>query len=239
MRRINLLPPEERRRGFALQAPGGILGTLLIAGAALLLVMVGVYVFYLVRVNNQEDQISQLNQQITDQNARTAELSPFGDLQARLDSKKPVADGIFRSRFAWDEFLQGLAFVIPDTTSLDTMTAQASPIDIEAPVEQPLSPPGAVTFTGTAMPEYRNISDFIVSMNSLPFLSNTQLTSAELDRETYAEPALNFEVASELVTEVGRSGAEVRLEGPDPPKDPPTIEGNSASQSQYQYGASP
>lgn len=239
MRRINLLPPEERRRGFALQAPGGILGTLLIVGAALLLVMVGVYVFYLVRVSNQEDQIAQLNQQITEQNARLVELSPFEDLQARLDSKKPVADGIFRSRFAWDEFLQGLAFVIPETTSLDTMTAQAAPIDIEAPVEQTLSPPGAVTFTGTALPEYRNISDFIVSMNSLRFLSNTELISAELDRETFAEPALNFEIASELITEVGSSGAEVRLEGPDPPDDPSTIDSNSASLSQYQDGGAP
>lgn len=233
MRRINLLPPEERRRGLALQAPGGILGTLLIVGAALLLVMVGVYVFYLFRVNNQEDQIAQLDQQIAEQNARLAELSPFRDLQARLDSKKPIADGIFRSRFAWDEFLQGLAFVIPDSTSLDTLTAQASPIDIEAPVEQPLTPPGAITFTGISLPEYRNISDFIVSMNTLPFLSNTQLTSAELDQETFADPALTFEVASELITEVGRSGAEVRLEGPAPPEDPQTIEGNAASQSQY------
>lgn len=239
MRRINLLPPEERRRGLALQAPGGIIGTLLIAGAALLLVMVGVYVFYLVRVNNQEDQIAQLNQQITEQNGRLAELGPFEDLQARLDSKKPVADGIFRSRFAWDEFLQGLAFVIPETTSLDTLTAQAAPIDIEAPVGQTLSPPGAVTFTGTALPEYRNISDFIVSMNSLRFLSNTELVSAELDRETFAEPALNFEATSELVTEVGRSGAEVRIEGPAPPEDSPSIDSNSASLSQYQDGESP
>ena len=182
-----------------------------------MLVMVGLYVFYLVRVNNQENQISQLNQQITEQNARLAELSPFGDLQARLDSKRPVANGIFRSRFAWDEFLQGLAFVIPATTSLDTLTAQASPIDIEAPVGQTLSPPGAITFTGTALPEYRNVSDFIVSMNSLRFLSNTQLISAELDRKTFADPVLKFEVSSELVTEVGRSGAEVRLEGPNPP----------------------
>ena len=171
MRRINLLPPEERRRGLALQAPGGVLGTLLIVGAAVLLVMVGVYVFYLVRLNSQEDQIAQLDQQITEQNARLAELSPFRDLQARLDAKKPVADGIFRSRFPWDEFLQGLAFVIPPETALETLTAQAAPVDIQAPVEQPLSPPGAVTFTGVALPDYENVADFIVSMNTLRFLS--------------------------------------------------------------------
>ncbi len=230
MRRINLLPPEERRRGVALQAPGGILGTLLIVGAAVLLIMVGIYVFYLVRLNNQEEQIAQLDQQIAEQNARLAELSPFRDLQARLDAKKPVADGIFRSRFAWDEFLQGLAFVIPDSTALDTLTAAAAPINIQAPVEQPLSPPGAITFTGIALPAYQNVADFIVTMNNLSFLSNTQLTSAELDRETFAEPALRFEVASELITLVGQSGSEVRIEGPEPP---PEIEGAPASQSQY------
>lgn len=233
MRRINLLPPEERGRGLILQAPGGILGALLIVGATVLLIMVGIYVFYLVRLNNQEDQIAQLDQQITEQNGLLAELSPFRDLQARLDSKKPVADGIFRSRFPWDEFLQGLAFVIPDTTSLDTLTAQAAPIDIDAPVEQPLSPPGAVTFTGVALPEYQNMADFVVSMNTLRFLSNTQLTSAELDRDTFAEPALTFEVASELVTVVGQSGTEVRIEGPEPEEETPEIEGDSASQSQY------
>ncbi len=207
---------------------------MLIVGAAVLLVMIGVYVFYTVRLNNQEEQIAQLDQQITEQNARLAELSPFRDLQARLDAKKPVADGIFRSRFPWDEFLQGLAFVIPPTTALDTLTAQAAPIDIQAPVEQPLSPPGTVTFTGVASPtNYQNISDFVVTVNTLRFLSNTELVSAELDRETFAEPALNFEVASELITLVGQSGTEVRIEGPEPEEQPPTIEGDSASQSQY------
>jgi type IV pilus assembly protein PilN len=234
MRRINLLPPEERRRGVALQAPGGILGTLLIVGAAVLLVMVGVYVFYMVRLNNQEEQIAQLDQQITEQNARIAELSPFRELQARLDAKKPVADGIFRSRFPWDEFLQGLAFVIPPTAALDTLTAQAAPIDIDAPVEQPLSPPGTVAFTGIASPaDYQNISDFIVSMNSLRFLSNSQLTSADLDRETFPDPVLNFESVSELITVVGQSGTEVRIEGPEPTEEPAAIEGDPASQSQY------
>lgn len=230
MRRINLLPPEERRRGVSLQAPGGILGILLISGAAVLVILVGVYVFYLVRLNNQEEQIAQLDQRITEQNARIAELSPFRDLQARLEAKEPVADGIFRSRFPWDEFLQGLAFVIPAETALDTFDAQASPIDVDAPVEQALSPPGAITFTGVALPEYQNMADFVVTMNSLRFLSNTELVSAELDRETFADPAIVFEAAAELVTEVGRSGAEVRIEGPEPAEQ---IEGAPASQLQY------
>src|SRR3712207_7311046 len=59
-------------------------------------------------------------------------------------------------------FLQGLAFVIPESTALDTFTAESAPIDIEAPVEQPLEPPGAITFTGVALPEYQNVADFVV-----------------------------------------------------------------------------
>ena len=212
MRRINLLPPEERRRP-AERLRGGAPGILLIVGAVALIAMVGMYLFFLTRLNGVEDEIVELDQQIAQQNQRLAELAPYRELQAQLEAKKPVADGIFRTRFPWDQFLQGLAFVIPETTALDTLTAEAAPISIQAPVEQPLEPPGAITFTGIALPRYQNVADFIVQMNNLQYLANAELTSAELDRETFAQPAISFEVDSELVTVVGENGTEVRLDG--------------------------
>jgi type IV pilus assembly protein PilN len=215
MRRINLLPPEERRRP-AERLRGGAPAILLIVGAVALIAMVGMYLFFLTRLNGVEDEIVALDQQIAQQNQRLAELAPYRDLQARLEAKKPVADGIFRTRFPWDEFLQGLAFVIPETTALDTLTAEAAPISIQAPLEQPLEPPGAITFTGVALPRYQNVADFIVQMNNLQYLANAELNSAELDRETFAQPAISFEVDSELVTVVGENGTEVRLDGGSP-----------------------
>jgi type IV pilus assembly protein PilN len=211
MRRINLLPPEERRRPTA-GLRGGVPAILLILGAVAIIAMVGVYLFFLLRLNGVEDDIAELDRQIAEQNQRLAELAPYRDLQERLEAKKPVADGIFRTRFAWDEFLQGLAFIIPQTTALDTFTAEAAPIDIEAPVEQPLEPPGAITFTGIALPRYQNVADFVLQMNNLRFLANTQLNSAQLDQVTFAEPAITFEVASELITVVGETGTEVRID---------------------------
>jgi type IV pilus assembly protein PilN len=211
MRRINLLPPEERRRPAG-RLRGGVPAVLLIVGAVAIIAMVGVYLFFLLRLNGVEDDIAELDRQIAEQNQRLAELAPYRDLQAQLEAKKPVADGIFRTRFAWDEFLQGLAFIIPETTALDTFTAEAAPIDIEAPVEQPLEPPGAITFTGIALPRYQNVADFVLQMNNLRFLANTQLNSAQLDQVTFAEPAITFEVASELITVVGETGTEVRID---------------------------
>jgi type IV pilus assembly protein PilN len=211
MRRINLLPPEERRRP-AERLRGGVPAVLLIVASVTIIAMVGVYLFFLLRLNGVEDEIAELDQQIAEQNQRLAELAPYRDLQARLDAKKPVADGIFRTRFPWDEFLQGLAFIIPETTALDTFTAEAAPIDVQAPVEQPLDPPGAITFTGIALPRYQNVADFVVQMNNLRFLANTQLNSAELDQTTFAQPAISFEVASELITVVGENGTEVRID---------------------------
>ena len=210
MRRINLLPPEERRRA-AERIGGRAAAILLVAGAVVLIVMVGVYYFFLLRLNAVEDEVAELDQQIAEQNARLAELAPYRDLQARLDAKKPVADGIFRTRFPWDEFLQGLAFIIPETTALDTFTAEAAPIDIQAPVEQPLEPPGSIIFTGIALPRYQNVADFVVQMNNLRFLSNAELNSAERS-DLEGKSAITFEVASELVTVVGESGTEVRIE---------------------------
>lgn len=215
MRRINLLPPEERRRR-AERLRGGVPAILLIVGALALIVMVGVYLFFLARLNGVESEIAELDGQIAEQNARLAELAPYRDLQAQLDAKKPVADGIFRSRFAWDQFLQGLAFVIPESTALETLTGEAAPVSLEATPEQPLEPPGAVTFTGIALPRYQNVADFVVQMNNLRYLANAELDSAELDREQFAQPAISFEVASELVTIVGENGTEIRIDGGPP-----------------------
>jgi type IV pilus assembly protein PilN len=227
MRRINLLPVAERRR--TAESLRGAPAILLIVGAAALIVMVGAYLFFLVRLNGVEDEIVELDRQIAEQNARLAELAPYRDLQAQLDAKKPVADGIYRSRFAWDQFLQGLAFVIPESTALDTLTGEAAPINLQAPPEQPLEPPGAVTFTGIALPRYQNVADFVVQMNNLRYLSNAELNSAELDREAFAQPAIAFEVASELVTVVGDNGTEVRVEA-----GPPTESARSSARDPYQ-----
>jgi type IV pilus assembly protein PilN len=215
MRRINLLPLEDRRwvsEGFR----GGEFGILLIVGAVALILMVGMYLVLLLRLGGIEDRIAELDNEIVRRNGHLAELRPYRDLRARLDEKKPVADGIYRSRFAWDEFLQGLAFVIPETTALRTLTAEAAPVDVEAPVERPLEPPGAVTFTGVALPRYQNVADFVVRLDNLEFLANSQLNSAELNRKTFVDPAIDFEVASELITVVGKNGTEVRLEGGSP-----------------------
>jgi len=211
MRRINLLPVDERRR-TAGRLRTGAPAILLIVGALALIFMVGAYLFFLVRLNGVEDQVAELDRQIAEQSGRLAELAPYRDLQARLNAKKPVADGIFRSRFPWDQFLQGLAFVIPESTALQSLTGEAAPVSIQAPPEEPLEPPGAITFTGVALPEYRNVADFVVQMNNLRFLSNAELNSATLDRQTFAQPALSFEVASQLITVVGENGTEVRLD---------------------------
>jgi type IV pilus assembly protein PilN len=207
MRRINLLPSDERGRA-AERLGGGVLGILLIAGALVVVVMVGIYLLMLLRFNDLEGQVAKLDDQIAQQNARLAELSPYRDLKAQLDAKKPIADGIFSTRFAWDQYLQGLAFVIPETTALDAMSAEASPVDIDAPPEQPLDPAGTVTFTGVALPRFENVADFVVRMDNLQYLAN-----AELDLAARQGSSLSFTVASALVTIAGENGTEVKIEG--------------------------
>lgn len=189
---------------------------LLILGALLVLIMIGLYLYYFIQLGNEEEQAAQLDQDIARQQARIQELAPFTDLQARLNAKKPIADGIFRTRFPWDEFLRGLAFVIPEQTALDVFVARATPINIQASPGQPpevqnLEPPGSITFNGYAQPRYQNVSDFIVRMNNLRFLANAQLTTAELDRQIDGGEAVTFEVAADLVTRIGENGNEVPI----------------------------
>lgn len=230
MRRINLLPPEERRRGLS-GFQNRTLGILLAAFAAVVAIIAVVTIILLFRVNAVEDRVAELDRSIAEQTARRTELAPYADLEDELAAKEPVANGIVRSRFAWDQFLSGLAFIIPETTALESLTAEASPVDINAPVGQTL-PPGAVTFTGLAEPDYTNVADFVVRMNTLRFLANSELDLAELDRDTFASPALNFEVSSELVTEVGADESEVRLEDA---QATPASEGQNAPVVKDQY----
>jgi type IV pilus assembly protein PilN len=210
MRRINLLPSDERGR-TAERFGGGVLGILLIAGALVVVVMVGVYLLMLLRLNGLEDEVAQLDNDIAQQNARLAELSPYRDLQAQVDAKKPIADGIYSTRFAWDQFFQGLAFVVPETTALSALSAEASPVDLNATPEQPLDPAGTVTFTGIALPRFENVADFVVRMDNLQYLANAELDLAARNGTTQDSP-VTFTVASALVTIAGENGTEVKLE---------------------------
>ena len=223
MKRVNLLPPEERRgrrRGAPPATRTTIIGILLILGALSVLLMIGLYLLYYVRLGNEEERAQQLEGEITRQQQRIRELEPYRDLQARLDAKKPIADGIVRTRFLWDEFLRDLAYLIPESTTLDVFVGRATPINIRAEAGgtaevQNLEPPGSITFNGVALPEYQNISDFIVRMNNLRFLTNAELSRAELDRQTFARPAIIFEVSSDLVTRVGEGGDELLIDEDD------------------------
>lgn len=215
MRRINLLPPDERRwRPFGgLQLPaGGMLNILGVVAAALVVLMAGIYLVYALRIGNVEEEIGVLDDQIADRQQRVAELEPYRELQASLDAKEPVADGIFSTRLDWAGFLEGLAFVTPDTTSLESFEGNASQVDISAQSGEILTPPGSISFEGLALADYRNVADFVVQMEGLPYMRNSELENAELDRETYEEPAITFEASADLVTRAGAEGEEVPLD---------------------------
>ncbi|AHY46754.1 Fimbrial assembly protein (PilN) [Rubrobacter radiotolerans] len=215
MRRVNLLPPEERQRGLSGLSENA-LGGLIIAAAALVILVAGISLYSLIRLNSLDGTIADLDESILQRTDQVQELQPYAELEGDIASKQPVADGVVRTRFPWDEFLRQLSFVIPAATTLETLTAEASPVDIDASVGEELDPPGAVTFVGFSQPDYTNVADFVLQMNTIRFLSNSELDRAELDRTTFAEEALDFEVSSQLVTVVGERESEVRLESGEP-----------------------
>lgn len=223
MRRVNLLPIEERQRGLS-GVPEATLGVFAISAAAIVALVAVLSLFFLLRLNAIDNTVAQLDSDIAVQSQRLQELQPYSQLEGEISSKQPVANGIVRTRFSWDEFLRQLSFVIPSATTLQSMTAEAAPVDIDASVGQQLQPPGAVKFLGFAQPDFTNVADFVVQMDTLSFLANSGIVQAELDRDTFAEEAISFEVNSELVTIVGERESEVRLES----------DGSSASEAQYQ-----
>ena len=78
--------------------------------------------------------------------------------------------------------------------------------------EETLTPLGSISFEGLALADYRNVADFVVQMEGLPYMQNSELENAELDRETYEEPAITFEASADLVTRAGAQGEEIPLD---------------------------
>ena len=201
MRRIN--PPPSCRRGVAVgeQVTQRCCGYSTCRSLVLIL-MVGVYLVLLLRLGDLEDQVAKLDAEIARQNAALAELSPTGI--SRRASKQKVADGIFRSRFTWDQVLQALALSCR-RARLDTFTAEAAPVDIDAPVEQPWNWYDNV---GIALPVTKC---GLRRADGQPPVSCQRGPRQAALRNILPEPAVSFEVASELVTLVGDNGRE--LEG--------------------------
>jgi len=176
MKRINLLPQEERVRA---SRERGLIWAILIL-VAVVVVLGLVYVKYRSDVNGKEDDLAAIQAETAVVQAKIAELSPYAVLQAKRTSMTETARGIYQSSVPFSILLQELSLVIPENVRLQTLTATVPAGMLPgAAVAEGAAPSTAtdVTFTGQTE-KHRDVAEFMTRLGLIPQLMGITLTSS-------------------------------------------------------------
>jgi Tfp pilus assembly protein PilN len=125
MRPVNLIPVEERRgektplrTGPVSYAIVGVLAVALLG--ATLMVLTGN------QISDRKTEVSQLQAQVAQAEARSKQLSAFGQFAALQKARQDTVSNLAQSRFDWERVLRELAIVAPSDVWLTDVTGSAS-----------------------------------------------------------------------------------------------------------------
>ncbi|HEY5388887.1 MAG TPA: PilN domain-containing protein [Thermoleophilia bacterium] len=204
MKRINLLPPEQRVKA---SRERGLLWAILIL-VAIVVALGLVYVWENNQVNDKQAQVDSLTAETAAVQQQALALAPYAVIQTTRTAMTQTAKGIYDSRVPWSTILQEVSLVIPDKVRLQglTGTVPASMLPGSAAPAVPAGPAAAtpdVTFTGTSY-THRDVAEFMTRLGLIPQLSNVQLASstgaaATTDATgTTGTPTVTFTVTASL-----------------------------------------
>jgi Tfp pilus assembly protein PilN len=176
MKRINLLPQEERVKA---SRERGLIWAILIL-VAVVVVLGLVYVKYNSDVNAKQDELAGIQAETAVVQAQIAELSPYAALQAQRTAMTDTAKGIYQSSVPFSILLQELSLVIPENVRLQTLTATVPATMLPggpAAEAAPATSAVDVTFTGqTEM--HRDVAEFMTRLGLIPQLTGITLTTS-------------------------------------------------------------
>jgi Tfp pilus assembly protein PilN len=177
VKRINLLPPEQRARA---SRERGLLWAILIL-VAVVLVLGAVYFWESRQLADKQAQLDEVTAQVAVEQQKAAALQPYAALQETRTSMATTAKGIYDARVSWSTVLQEISLVIPDNVRLQTLAAVVPATML--PGTAATVPPGTVpttsdvTFSGTTY-THQDVADFMTRLGLIPQLTNIQLTSS-------------------------------------------------------------
>ena len=179
MKRINLLPQEERVKA---SRERGLIWAILIL--VVVVVVLGlVYVKYRSDANGKQSELSSIQAETATVQAKIAELSPFKQLETQRAAMAETAEGIYESSVPFSILLQELSLVIPENVRLETLTATVPPAmlpgasAVEGAAPATAAGTADVTFTGTTE-KHRDVAEFMTRLGLIPQLMGITLTSS-------------------------------------------------------------
>ena len=185
MKRINLLPQEERVKA---SRERGLIWAILIL-VAVVVVLGLVYVKLNSDANAKQDELAAIQAETAVVQAQIAELAPYAALQAQRTSMTETAKGIYQSSVPFSTLLQELSLVIPENVRLQTLTANVPVTMLPGTALTETAPTAAtstdVTFTGQTE-KHRDVAEFMTRLGLIPQLMNITLTTST-DSSTASE----------------------------------------------------
>jgi Tfp pilus assembly protein PilN len=177
VKRINLLPPEQRVKA---SRERGLLWAILIL-VAVVAALGLVYLYFDQQVGDKQAELDDLTAQTAAVQQQIAALQPYAELQATRTSMSATAKGIYDARVSWSTILQEISLVIPDDVRLQSFSAVVPPTML--PGTAVALPPGTpattadVTFAGTTY-THQDVADFMTRLGLIPQLTNVQLSAS-------------------------------------------------------------
>jgi|SRR5665648_302015 len=186
MKRIDLLPPEQRVKA---SRERGLLWAILIL-VAVVVALGLVYVWQNGQVSDKQAELDGLTAQTAAVQQQALALRPYAEIQTTRTAMTQAAKGIYDSRVPWSTILQEISLVIPENVRLQSLNC-AIPVTM---LPGPAVPPAAagtaaattdltftgttdLTFTGTTY-THKDVAEFMTRLGLIPQLSNIQLTSS-------------------------------------------------------------
>jgi Tfp pilus assembly protein PilN len=174
MKRINLLPQEERVKA---SRERGLIWAILIL-VAVVIVLGLVYVKERSDVSSKQNELTSIQTETAAVQAKITELSPYAALQAQRTAMTDTAKGIYESSVPFSILLQELSLVIPENVRLQTLTATvpANMLPGAAAAAAPASTTADVTFAGQTE-KHRDVAEFMTRLGLIPQLMGITLGS--------------------------------------------------------------
>ena len=198
MKRMNLLPPEERAKASRERG----LMWVIIALVALIAILGVVYLWQNNQVGDKEDQAAQLEADIAAVQTQAAALQQYAVLQTKRTEMTATASEIDAARVPWSTIFEEISLVIPENVRLQSLTcavpANMLPGAAAAPEVAGTELAADITFTGQTY-EHKDVAEFMTRLGLLPQLTNIQLSSSTKAAATETTQSLTtFTVTASL-----------------------------------------
>src|SRR5450756_1552142 len=144
MKRIDLLPPEQRVKA---SRERGLLWAILIL-VAVVVALGLVFVGQNSQVNDKQAELDGLTAETAAVQQQALALRPYAEIQTTRTAMTQAAKGIYDSRVPWSTILQEISLVIPENVRLQSLNC-AIPVTM---LPGPAVPPAAGSYTHLTLP---------------------------------------------------------------------------------------